>query len=146
MATNCVKSVRSLRISAGSDLAEVAQSMAEHVDMEIETEASAVVVVFKSPSMSDVEAITTAAAKIRDFVETNRPRMLVFDFSAVRFFSSQVLGLLLDVRQRLAAYGGQAFVSGINPQLYRVFKITNLDKVFRFFANRQEATEAANLG
>ena len=145
MTTNCVKSIRSSRISASSDLAEVVQSMAEQVDMEIDTDANAAVVVFKSPSMSDVEAIATAAAKIKDFVEVNRPRMLVFDFSVVRFFSSQVLGLLLDVRQRLAAYEGQAVVSGINPQLYRVFKITNLDKVFRFFANRQEAVEAANL-
>ena len=144
MTTNCVKSLRSSRVSASSDLAEVIQSMAERVDMEIETKANAAVVVFKSPSMSDVEAIAAAAAKIKEFVETNHPRTMVFDFSVVRFFSSQVLGLLLDIRQKLAAYGGQAVVSGINPQLHRVFKITNLDKVFRFVADRQEAMEAAN--
>lgn len=118
--------------------------MAEQVDMEITTEANAATVVFKSPSMSDVDGIAAAATKIKEFIKSNRPHTLIFDFGAVRFFSSQVLGLLLDVRQGLIDYGGEAVISGINPQLHRVFKITNLDKVFRFFANRQDAVEAAN--
>jgi anti-sigma B factor antagonist len=118
--------------------------MAEQVDLEITTEANAAIVVFKSPSMSDVDGIAAAATKIKAFVRTHRPRTVIFDFGAVRFFSSQVLGLLLDVRQNLAGYGGQAVVSGINPQLHRVFKITNLDKVFKFFANRRDAIDAVS--
>ncbi len=144
MALKSVDFAETSRAAAGSRLAEVLQGMAEQVDMEIATEANAAIVVFKSPSMTDVDGIAAAATKIKQFVKVNRPRALVFDFGAVRFFSSQVLGLLLDIRQNMAAYGGQAVVSGINPQLHRVFKITNLDKVFRFFANRQDALEAAN--
>jgi len=144
MAMKSVNFVESSRAAANSRLAEVIQGMAEQVDMEIATEANAVIVVFKSPSMSDVDGIAAAAAKVKQFVKTNRPRTLVFDFGGVRFFSSQVLGLLLDIRQNMAAYGGEAVVSGINPQLHRVFKITNLDKVFRFFASRQDAVEAAD--
>ncbi|HUV65401.1 MAG TPA: STAS domain-containing protein [Sedimentisphaerales bacterium] len=144
MVVESVKFVESSRVSASSGLAEVIQSMAEPVDMEITTEANAAIIAFKSPSMSDVDGIAAAATKIKEFVKTNRPRTLVFDFGAVRFFSSLVLGLLLDVRQNLATYGGEAVVSGINPQLHRVFKITNLNKVFRFFASRQDAVEAAN--
>ncbi len=128
----------------GRGLVEVLTSMAEQVDMEITTEANAAIVVFKSPSMADVEGIGAAAAKIKEFVRTNRPRTVIFDFGAVRFFSSQVLGLLLDVRQNVEPYGGEAVVSGINPQLHRVFKITNLDKVFKFFANKRDAVKAAS--
>ncbi|MHC4509829.1 MAG: STAS domain-containing protein [Planctomycetota bacterium] len=118
--------------------------MAEEIEMELTTEAKAAVVAFKSPSMTDVDGIALAATKIKRFAETNQPGTVIFDFEAVKFFSSQVLGLLLDVRQHLTTYGGDAVVSGINPQLHRVFKITNLDKVFRFFANRRDAVEAAN--
>lgn len=118
--------------------------MAEEIDMEITNEAKAAVVAFKSPSMSDVDGIASAATKIKQFAEAHRPPTVIFDFEAVKFFSSQVLGLLLDVRQDVTTYGGEAVVSGINPQLHRVFKITNLDKVFRFFANRRDAVEAAN--
>ena len=127
----------------GPDLPGVAASMAE-IDMEITTEANAAVVAFKSASMSDVDRIAAAASKIRDFAESKRPHTLIFDFEAVKFFSSQVLGLLLDVRKKLAESGGQVMISGINPQLHRVFKITNLDKVFQFFPNRQEAIRMVN--
>lgn len=143
MAMISVKFAEPSKAAASRSLVEVLTSMAEPVDMEITTEANAAIVVFKSPSMSDVDGIAAAARKIKAFVRTHRPATVVFDFGAVRFFSSQVLGLLLDVRQNLAGYGGQAVVSGINPQLHRVFKITNLDKVFKFFANRRDAVEAA---
>jgi anti-sigma B factor antagonist len=112
--------------------------------MDITTEADVVVVAFKSASMIDVDAIATAATKIKEFVEANQPGTLVFDFEAVKFFSSQVLGLLLDVRAKAAAYDGEVVVSAINPQLHRVFKITNLDKVFRFFPDRRRAIGSAN--
>ena len=107
-------------------------------------ETDAAIVAFRSPSMSDVDAIAAASTRIKKYVNENRPRALIFDFEAVKFFSSLVLGLLLDVRANLAAYDGEVLISAINPQLHRVFKITNLDKVFRFFPDRQGAIEATN--
>jgi len=119
--------------------------MAEEVNIEItKTQAEAVIVAFTSPSMSDVDAITAASTKIKEYVKENRPQTLIFDFEAVKFFSSLVLGLLLDIRGKMSAYNGEVLISGINPQLHRVFKITNLDKVFRFFPNCQVAIETIN--
>lgn len=123
----------------------VSIEMAEKVNIEItNTEANAAIVAFKSPSMSDVDAITTASTKIKEYVNKNQPQTLIFDFEAVKFFSSLVLGLLLDIRGKMSAYNGEVLISGINPQLHRVFRITNLDKVFRFFPDRRGAIEAAN--
>ncbi len=144
MVVKSVKFAESSRAAASRGLVEVLTSMAEQVDMEITTEENTVIVVFKSPSMADVDGIAAAATKIKNFVRAGRPRTVIFDFGAVRFFSSQVLGLLLDVRQNMEPYGGEAVVSGINPQLHRVFKITNLDRVFKFFANKRDAIDAAN--
>ncbi|MBN2312608.1 MAG: STAS domain-containing protein [Sedimentisphaerales bacterium] len=118
--------------------------MAEEMDMEItQAEANTAIVAFLSPSMSDVDTISAASTQIKNYVKEHRPRALIFDFEAVKFFSSLVLGLLLDVRGRMASYHGEVLISGINPQLHRVFKITNLDKIFRFFPNRRKAVEAA---
>jgi anti-sigma B factor antagonist len=89
--------------------------------------------------LSDVDGITNASGRIKDFIEKNKPRRLVFDFEGVKFFSSQVLGLLLDIRTRLSKYKGEVVISAINPQLHRVFKITNLDKVFKFFPDKESA-------
>jgi anti-anti-sigma factor len=52
-----------------------------------------------------------------------------------------MLGILLDARKKLSSYNGNIVISGINPQLYRVFKITNLDKIFRFYPDAQTATD-----
>ena len=110
--------------------------------VEITRRKNTAVVAFKAPSISDVEQIATASQQIKQFVDENHPRALVFDFGGVKFFSSKVLGLLLDLRAGLQAQDGELFISGINPQLYRIFKITNLDKVFRFFSDAESAFKA----
>ena len=116
--------------------------MADEVRMETTMEANVAVVAFKSPSITDVKAIGTATDKIRSFVEEKKPGRLVFDFEQVKFFSSEVLGLLLDIRARVEPYNGKVVISAINPQLHRVFKITNLDKVFGFFPDKDSAVKA----
>jgi anti-anti-sigma factor len=115
--------------------------MDEQVDVEI-TGGEPAMVTFKPVSLSEPEAIAVASRQINDFVTENRPGCVVFDFGAVKFFSSQVLGLLLDIRAKLKESGGEVVISGINPQLYRVFKITNLDKLFRFFPDKEAAVKA----
>jgi anti-sigma B factor antagonist len=114
----------------------------ETVGVEITSEGSAVVVTFKSASISDVEGIAVASKQIKKFIDENQPNNLIFDFEGVKFFSSQVLGLLLDIRANLETYNGEVVISAINPQLHRVFKITNLDKIFRFFPDRESAIKA----
>jgi len=128
------------------DLPGALSSMAEKIGLDMITGANGAVVAFKSASITDVEGITSAAERIQQFLDENRPRRLIFDFEAVKFFSSQLLGLLLDIRARLKKYDGEAVISAINPQLYRVFRITNLDKVFTFFPDRESALSAANTG
>lgn len=53
-----------------------------------------------------------------------------------------MLGLLVDTWRKLSDYGGIVLISGINPQLNRVFKITNLDKIFDFYPDRASAVKA----
>ena len=113
--------------------------MVKRTHVDISEEGEAAIVAFQKSSLSNVDEIATASKEIRDFIKENQPRKVVFDFEQVRFFSSQVLGILLDVRARLKEYEGEVVVSGVNPQLYRVFKITNLDKIFRFFGDKESA-------
>ena len=113
--------------------------MADEIGLEIAIKANTAVVAFKSASLIDVDGITNASGRIKEFIEKNKPTKLVFDFEGVKFFSSQVLGLLLDIRTRLSKYKGEVVISAINPQLHRVFKITNLDKVFKFFPDKESA-------
>jgi len=118
--------------------------MDKKVDVEITSEGQIAVVAFNATSISDLEAVNAATKKIEQFVEENHPNRIVFDFERVKFFSSQVLGMLLDIRAKLETYSGEAVISAINPQLHRVFRITNLNKIFRFFPDKESAIGAVN--
>ena len=107
--------------------------------LNIKKEGETTIIAFKATSISNVEKIAGIAQRIKDFIKENHPNRIVFDFTDVKFFSSQVLGLLLDVRSTLEKYGGTVGISGINPELHRVFRITHLDKVFKFFRDQDEA-------
>ena len=113
--------------------------MDEKAIVEITGEGSVTTVAFKAASITDMEGISVATEQIKEFIEKNRPNRLIFDFEQVKFFSSQVLGLLLDIRATLKKYNGEIVISAINPQLHRIFKITGLDKVFRFFPDKESA-------
>jgi len=99
-------------------------------------------VCFVVPSISAVGDVDVMAKDLRGFVEGKRPEKIVVDFSGVKFFSSQVLGLLVEAWKKLNAYGGRVVISGINPELGRVFKITNLDSIFDFYPDKESAVEA----
>ena len=128
------------------DLFGVSFTMDEKLGVEVTNESGTAVVVFKSASISEVDMITTATNQIKEFIDENKPDKMIFDFESVKFFSSQVLGLLLDIRAKLKPNNGEVVISAINPQLHRVFKITNLDKVFRFFPDKQSAIQAISTG
>lgn len=111
--------------------------------VDIRSEGDVAIVSFTSNCISDVEAITGASAAIRQYVQAHPPREIVVDFSGVKFFSSQVLGLLLEARGYVKDHGGKVAICELDPQLHRVFKITNLDKIFTFYPDRPAALAAA---
>jgi len=111
----------------------------EDINLEINKDKNFAVITFQINSMSNAEQISAMSAKILKFIEENRPNKMVIDFENVKFFSSQVLGMLLEIRAKLHRYNAELVISAINPQLHRVFMITNLDKIFRFFPDRKNA-------
>jgi len=119
--------------------------MDEKVSVEITSEENAAVVAFKSASISNTEEISLISKQVREFIDSNNPKKVIFDFGEVKFFSSLVLGLLLETRAKLQPHNGEVAISKINPQLHRVFKITNLDRVFRFFPDKQSALKAMSM-
>jgi anti-sigma B factor antagonist len=110
--------------------------MDSKANVAISGQGSSAVVTFQAAAICNVEDVADVSKQVKDFLETNRPKRMVFDFENVKFFSSQVLGLILEARAKLQAYDGEVVISAINPQLHRVFKITNLDKLFRFFPDK----------
>jgi anti-sigma B factor antagonist len=107
--------------------------------LDIGGQGNIVIVRFRSVSISDAEEIARASAQLKGHLETHQPAGLIFDFTGVKFFSSQILGLLLEARTRLHPSGGRVVVVALTQQLRRVFRITNLDKIFDFYPDAPAA-------
>ncbi len=103
------------------------------------------VVSLNQASIGGVEGIEQIRSTLHELVRLQQPRKLVIDFSAVCFFSSQMLGLLVDLWRRMKNAGGSLLISGINPQLTRVFRITHLDKIFDFYEDTDAAVAALRI-
>ena len=110
--------------------------------IDIITEGEFTLVSFLVPSISGACDFDGLGESLRGFIVDNKPDKVIVDFAGVKFFSSQVLGLLVDVWRMLKEYDGRVAICGITPELSRVFKITNLDRLFEFYPDKQSAVEA----
>ncbi len=117
--------------------------MDKKISLEITEQGKTVVAVLKNVLITDADQIAAVHKQISRFVKEKRPAKLIIDFECVKFFSSQLLGMLLEIRTQLKAYDGEVVISAIEPQLHRVFRITNLDKIFRFFPDKEIAVSSA---
>ncbi|HEX8911458.1 MAG TPA: STAS domain-containing protein [Humisphaera sp.] len=70
--------------------------------------------------------------------ERTYPKLLL-DFHTVEHLSSAALGMLINVNKRVKELNGQLRLTNIKPQIFEVFVITKLNKLFRIANNRAEA-------
>jgi len=70
--------------------------------------------------------------------ERPNPKLLL-DFNTVDHLSSAALGMLINVNKRVRERNGQLRLANIKPQIFEVFVITKLNKLFRITGTRAEA-------
>lgn len=73
--------------------------------------------------------------------QSNNPKLLL-DFSNVEHLSSAALGMLININNRIRAKAGQLRLANIDPQIYEVFTITKLHKLFQIYDEAQEAADS----
>jgi len=116
--------------------------MSKTVNIQIENHNGSSVVILKEPSITDDNTITWLHKQIEQLIEDKQPAKIIIDFKSVKFFSSQLLGMLLALHSKLKLYDAEIIISAIEPRLHKIFKITNLDKIFRFFLDVESALKA----
>ncbi|MEX1017234.1 MAG: STAS domain-containing protein [Phycisphaeraceae bacterium] len=69
--------------------------------------------------------------------QTN-PRILI-SFESVEHLSSAALGTLITINNKVRQKGGQLRLANIDPQIYEVFVITKLNKLFQIHDTADKA-------
>jgi anti-sigma B factor antagonist len=100
------------------------------------------VVSFIENKILDEANIAEIGQALTTLVEAkDRPKLLL-DFQNVDHLSSAALGMLINVNQKIKAQSGELRLANIKAQIFEVFVITKLNKLFRIFPTRQEALDS----
>ena len=89
-----------------------------------------ILVCFTTPRIVQEEDIQATFEQLQRLVDEKPGREYVLDFRKVQFLSSSVLGRLILLQKKVASAGGRLVLCGIAKEIFEVFKITKLDKVF----------------
>ena len=108
-----------------------------HTDFFVPQEVS--VVQFSDRKILEEFSITEIGDELTKLVEAAPNTKLLLSFSNVEHLSSAALGMLIKLNKQVDENGGQLKLSDIAPQIYEVFKITRLNKLFEIHDTAEQA-------
>jgi anti-sigma B factor antagonist len=88
------------------------------------------VVTFADSKIIDEQEIQEFGQELYELVERENRKKIVLNFANVEFLSSAALGKLIGFDKRVKQHGAELVLSNIRPEIYEVFAITKLTKLF----------------
>ena len=97
------------------------------------------VVEFTNNKILDEANIEEIKNTLFGLIDSKATPKLLLDFGNVDHMSSAALGMLININKAIRDKNGQLRLANIKPQIFEVFVITKLNKLFRILPTRQEA-------
>ncbi len=97
------------------------------------------VVEFTNNRILDEANIADIGQSLGALIDERPNPKLLLDFNSVDHLSSAALGMLINANKRVKERNGQLRLTDIKPQIFEVFVITKLNKLFRIMPTRPEA-------
>ncbi|MBI3834987.1 MAG: STAS domain-containing protein [Planctomycetes bacterium] len=94
---------------------------------------------FADRKILDELAISEMGEELTKLVNANEHIKLLLSFKNVEHLSSAALGILITLNRLVGEKSGQLRLAEISPQIFEVFKITRLNKLFNIHSTTQEA-------
>jgi anti-sigma B factor antagonist len=97
---------------------------------------------FIDRNILDEANIQSIGEEISTLIEaTEQPRLLI-SFRDVDHLSSAALGTLITINNKVRNRGGQLRLADIDPQIYEVFTITKLNRLFEIHETSEDAMQS----
>jgi len=87
-------------------------------------------VVFQDKKILDDTVLDEIKKEILSLLGNSAGPDVLLDFCNVEFMSSAMLGLLGQVHRKINGSRGRLKMCNIRPEIFQVFKLTSLDKLF----------------
>ncbi|MEE9296204.1 MAG: STAS domain-containing protein [Phycisphaerae bacterium] len=97
------------------------------------------VVEFNDRKILDELSITELGSQLREVAESESAVKILLNFQNVEHMSSAALGMLITLHKLVQDKQGRLKLSNIQPQIFEVFKITRLNKLFEIHDSAAQA-------
>jgi anti-sigma B factor antagonist len=116
--------------------------MAETRHIKLREVGDITVVHFLDRKILDEASIQQLGQELFDLVAKDGRKKLLLNFSSVEFLSSAALGKLITLNKKANTHQCQLKLSNIRPEIYEVFAITKLNKLFDIKDDEADALAA----
>ena len=116
--------------------------MVEYKRLDINEVGDVTVVRFRDQKIVEDINIQELGQEMFRLVESDNRKKLLLNFSSVDFLSSAALGKLITLDKKMKAAGGTLKFSNIRPEIYEVFVITRLNRLFDIKDDEADALAA----
>src|SRR3954447_13281486 len=110
--------------------------------LEVEDIGEVTVVNFIDRKILDEQNIQKIGEDLFSLVDELGRRKILLNFGNVEYLSSAALGKLITLNNKVKKAGGKLVLCNIDPQIYEVFEITRLNKLFNIQKEEQAALQA----
>jgi anti-sigma B factor antagonist len=110
--------------------------------LEINEVGDVTVVRFRDHKIVEDINIQELGSEMFHLIEVENRDKLLLNFSSVDFLSSAALGKLITLDKKMKAHGGTLKLSNIRPEIYEVFAITRLNRLFDIKDDEADALAA----
>ena len=104
--------------------------MAEYRRVHVSEVGDVTVVRFRDNKIIEDINIQELGQELFQLIEAENRKKLLLNFSSVDFLSSAALGKLITLDKKVKANGGVLKLSNIRAEIYEVFAITKLNRLF----------------
>lgn len=113
--------------------------MSQYNRLKVSTSGQVTVVAFADSKIIDEEEIQELGRELGELVERDGHKKLVLNFGRVEFMSSAALGKLISFEKKVRQHKADLILTNIRPEIYEVFAITKLTKLFKIKDDEADA-------
>ena len=112
-----------------------------HRKIDVEEIGDVTVARFLDKKILDETNIQIVGNQLFALVDDEGRRKILLDFSNVEYLSSAALGKLITLDKKVKANGGKLRLCSVRPEIYEVFAITRLNRLFEMHDDQEKGLE-----
>jgi anti-sigma B factor antagonist len=109
--------------------------------LDIEEISDITIAKFIDKKILDENNIQVIGNQLFGLIDEERRLKIILDFSNVEYLSSAALGKLITMEKKVKAAKGKLRLCCIRPEIYEVFAITKLNRLFKICEDQERALE-----